>query len=94
MKKLIVVATFLFLSACSKGSKADQFIADYAKIKDKLCACPDKDCAVKAKAEADAHEKSAEAKGIGEPSKEQEAKFEKIEDEINACASKLGATDY
>lgn len=93
MKKLIVISSFLLLAACSKGSKADQFIADYGKIKDKLCACADKDCAVKAKAEADAHERSAEDKGIGKPTKEQNDRFEKIEDEINACADKLGARE-
>jgi hypothetical protein len=93
MKKLIMISSFLLLAACSKGSKADEFVADYGKLKDKLCACPDKECAVKVKAEADAHERSAKEKGIGKPTEAQEAKFEKIEDEINACADKHGARE-
>jgi hypothetical protein len=64
---------------------AAKFIADYAAIKDKLCACADKACADAAKAEADAHEKSG--KDI-KPTPEEEAAFEKIENEVNECAGK------
>ena len=95
MKKLFVVSMFVFLAACGKkagsGSAADKFLADYTAIKDKLCACTDKECATKAKAEADAHEKSDAGKKL---TKEDEKKigeaFEKVEDQINECAAKNG----
>jgi hypothetical protein len=73
------------------GGDADveKFIADYAALKDKLCACADKACADKVKAEADAHERSAKDKNLRKPTPEEEERFEKIEDEVNACAAKL-----
>lgn len=96
MKRLFIVSAFLFLAACGKkdggGSAADKFLADYTAIKDKLCACADKDCASKAKAEADAHEKSEAGKKLTkEDEKKIGAAFEKVEDQINECAAKHGA---
>lgn len=92
MKKLFIVTAFVFLAACGKkggDSPGDKIIAEYGALKDELCKCADKACADGVKAKADALEERA-GKEIGKPTKEQEAKFEKIEDELNACAKKHG----
>ena len=91
MKKLFIVSAFMFLAACGKKggeSAGDKIITEYGALKDKLCACADKECADKVKAESDALEERA-GKEIGKPTKDQEARFEKIEDEVNACAKKF-----
>jgi hypothetical protein len=66
-----------------------KFIADYEALRDKLCACTDKACAEKAKADADAHERSAKDKGLRPPTPEENKKFEAVENQINECARKF-----
>jgi phage shock protein A len=88
MRKLIAIAGFVVLASCGSKDKTEQFISDYESLKNKLCACKDKECAAKAKEAADKHERSAEEKGVGKPTEAQEARFEKIEDQVNECANK------
>ena len=77
--------------AAAGGGDGDvaKFIADYEALRDKLCACTDKACAEKAKADADAHERSAKDKGLRPPTPEENKKFEAVEDQINECARKF-----
>jgi len=90
MKKLFIVSALVFLGACgSKGGTADKYLADYTALKDKLCACADKTCADKVKAEADAHEKKGNELSKDDQKKIGEA-FEKVEDQVNECARKHG----
>jgi hypothetical protein len=89
MKMGIALGLVAGLGACgSKASGVDKIMADYTAAKNTLCACTDKACADKAKAAADDVERAARQSGV-KPTKEQEATFEAIEDEINACARKF-----
>jgi hypothetical protein len=96
MQKFLFISSFLLMTAaaCGKdGGSAEGFINEYGALKTKVCACTDKACADKAKAAADAHERSAKEKKIPKPTKAQEERFEKIEDEISACARKFDAPE-
>jgi hypothetical protein len=88
MKKLVIALGFVGLAACGKKSVEDNILAEYTKMKDNLCACTAKDCADRAKAQADAIEQRAR-QDIKNPSKEIEKKFEAVEDQINECARKF-----
>jgi hypothetical protein len=87
MTKLMTALAFLVFVGC-KSSPEDRILDEYTKMKDNLCACAAKDCADRAKAQADAIEQRAR-QDIKSPSKEVEQKFEKVEDQINECARKF-----
>jgi hypothetical protein len=85
---LVRASLLVCVAACSKGDTADKFISDYGAIKDRLCACTDKDCTTKLKAEADAHEKRGRDE-IPKPTKDQKDRFKAFEHEVNDCARKF-----
>jgi hypothetical protein len=64
-----------------------KFVADYGAVKDKLCACADKACTTKLKAEADELEKTAR-KTLPKPTGEQRTEFKALEKAVNECAKK------
>jgi len=88
MTKCIVIAVFALALGCGKKTPEDNILAEYTKMKENVCACTDKDCAMRAKAQADAIEQRAR-EDIKNPSKETQDKFEKVEKEINECAHKF-----
>lgn len=88
MRKSIAVAVFALVLGCGKKSPEDNVLAEYTKMKDNVCACTDKDCAMRAKAQADAIEQRAR-EDIKNPSKDTQDKFETIEKQINECAHKF-----
>ena|SRR5436190_4853607 len=94
MRKLLLIAGLGVLSlagfGCKKGGDADKIISEYSGFKDRLCKCADKACADKVTQESEAWmAKQVEAMSKTKPTKEQDAKFDKIEDEMEACAKKF-----
>ncbi|HUS64488.1 MAG TPA: hypothetical protein VMZ28_08095 [Kofleriaceae bacterium] len=78
--------------ACGKGGGGDagKLISDYGALKDKLCKCADKACADGVAKETEAFmAKSMETMEKTKPTKEQDEQFDKIEDEMEACAKKF-----
>jgi hypothetical protein len=88
MTNLSRALVLAFVAACGGSDGADKFISDYGAIKDRLCACTDKDCTTKLKAEADAHEARGRTE-IPKPTKEQKDRFKAFEREVNDCARKF-----
>ncbi len=94
MKQLVMACAVLVVAACGKkaddtgtsGDPGEKFVADFAAIKDRLCACTNKSCTDTLKAEADAHEKTG--KDL-KPSRAVEQKFSAVEDAVNACSRKF-----
>jgi hypothetical protein len=90
MKKLIAIAGFVFLASCSSKSGFDKVLSDFEGFKNRYCKCTDKACADKVEAEAKAWmEKMEESMKGKEPTKEQDEKFDKIEEEIEKCEEKF-----
>ena len=92
MKTLLTVAGLFFVVACGKGGGGDagKLISDYGALKDKLCKCADKACADGVAKETEAFmAKSMETMEKTKPTKEQDEQFDKIEDEMEACAKKF-----
>jgi hypothetical protein len=90
MKALVLGAALLGFAGCGKKSDdpAKQLMSDYAAIKDKLCACTDKDCTTKLKADADALEASAKEK-VPHPTADQKKDFHALESQVNDCARRF-----
>ena len=95
MRKLFTVAGFLFVVACGKGGgDAGKIISEYGGYKDRLCKCADKACADKVAEEAEAWMgKQAESMEKMKPTKEQDEQFDKIENEMEACAKKFESAE-
>jgi len=94
MKKLLTVAGFLFFAACGKGGDFDKVLSEYGAFKDKICKCADKACADKEKAAAEAYlMDKAKSMGDKKPSKDQDEKFDKIQDEMEECAKKFESAE-
>ena len=89
MKKFGIVAMLLaFAAGC--GGKGDELISEYKKITSEMCACKDEACADKVKEKEGALEEKAgkmfaDKKDVP---KELIEKWEKVEDEFNACRRK------
>ncbi len=91
MKNFLAIVGFVFVVGCGGKSGGDKIISDYEGFKDRLCKCADKACADKVQADvATWMEKMATEMKDTKPTKEQDEKFDKIEDEMEACAKKLG----
>ena len=89
MKAFLSSVGFMFLVACGGGG-VDGVIKEYEGFKDKMCACKDKACAEKVEADAMAYlMKAAEKFKDSKPSKEQDEKFDKIQDAMEECSKKL-----
>lgn len=91
MNHLLAIAGFVFVVGCgSKGG--DKIITEFEGFKDRMCKCADKACADKVTADAtEWMTKMAESMKDTKPTKEQDEKFDKLDDEMKACAKKLGA---
>jgi len=87
---MMMMTALLMLAGCGKKSSdpAKQLMADYAAIKDKLCACTDKECTTKLKDEADALERAAKDK-VPNPSADQKNEFGALESQVNECARRF-----
>lgn len=75
-------------AAADPADAAKKIMADYGAVKDKLCACADKACTTKLKAEADDLEKNAKTT-LPNPTREQKKEFRALEKQVNACARKF-----
>ena len=88
----ILLGGILLAVACSKGGDVDSVINEYAGFKDRLCKCADKACADQVAADAEAYlTKMADKMSKMKPTKEQDEKFDQVEDEMEACAKKFEA---
>jgi hypothetical protein len=93
MKVLLAIAGFVFIAGCGSKNAGDKIISEFEGLKDRMCKCADKACADKVNEDttkwmqklAEGSEKDAK------PTKEQDEKFDKLGDELKACAKKLGA---
>lgn len=89
MKAFFSIVGFAFLVGCGGGG-IDGVLKEYEGYKDKMCACKDKACADKVEADATAYlMKAAEKFKDSKPSKEQDEKFDKLEDAMSECQKKV-----
>ncbi|MDB4963861.1 MAG: hypothetical protein JWP01_3860 [Myxococcales bacterium] len=92
MKHLLAIVGFVFVVGCGSKGGGDKIISDYTGLKDRMCKCADKACAEKVTADAVEWMGTMEKEMKNtKPTKEQDEKFDKIDDEMKACAKKLGA---
>jgi hypothetical protein len=88
MKAFFSIVGFAFLVGCGGGG-IDGVIKEYEGFKDKMCACKDAACAEKVQADANAFiMKAAEKFKDSKPSKEQDEKFDKIQNAMEECEKK------
>jgi hypothetical protein len=89
----IALAIALAVAACGKdddqgstpsAGEADEILADIAEHRDKVCGCPDKDCALAAGEEAAKFEDGVRAR-FKNPTPEQREKFAEITAELKEC---------
>lgn len=93
MKQLFSIAAIVFAFGCSKGG-GDKILSDYEGFKDRMCKCADKACADKVTADVGAWmSKMADSMKDTKPTKEQDEKFDKIDDAMEECAKKFEAKE-
>lgn len=78
-------------AGCKKADPYGAALSKFEGFKNKACACKDIACAEGVKKEFETWMGTMEKtmKAAGKPSKEQDEKFDKLDDEMDACVGKL-----
>ncbi len=83
--RAVVLAAVLVLG-CRGSDKLDKALDEQRRLKDRMCACPDKACADAVDADYTAwRTRTREAAGTDRPSESQDYKGRVIRDELDAC---------
>lgn len=92
MKKIGFVMAMVLGLGCGGGDKISEALKGLEDYKGKACACKDKGCAEKVKADydkwKDGMRKSFKEEDMKKMTKEQDQKFDDIEDALSACLDK------
>ena len=86
MRKLL--ASLIVLAACSKGGIEGK-LDEAAKLRDRMCACSDADCAKSVHEDYITWKKGNKKSSDDKPSEDQMKRWSSIHDEMMTCKHKL-----